>query len=61
MKAHEDRPQRGRDACGSIFDALESVSNEVFGMPAATFGNVLVEARKQQSMASETSSIPASG
>jgi hypothetical protein len=54
MNAYDDRPQRGRDACKNIFDALESVSKEVFGTPTATFGNVLAEARKQQSMASET-------
>lgn len=54
MNAYDDRPQRGQDTCKNIFDALESVSKEVFGMPPATFGNVLVEARKRQSMASET-------
>jgi len=57
MAAYDDRPQRGRDACKNIFDALESVSKEIFGMPTATFGNVLVEVRKQQSMAAETSSV----
>ena len=57
MNAYDDRPQRGRDACKNIFDALESVSKEVLGMPNATFGNVLAEARKQQSMASETISV----
>jgi hypothetical protein len=57
MKAYEDRPQRGRDACGSIFDALESVSKEVFDLPKATFGEVLNAARKQQSMMSETISV----
>lgn len=54
MNAYDDRPQRGREACASIFDALESVAKEVFRMPTATFGNVLAEARKQQSMANET-------
>jgi hypothetical protein len=57
MNAYDDRPQRGRDACRNIFDALESVSKEIFGMPTATFGNVLVEARKRQSIASETISV----
>jgi hypothetical protein len=57
MNAYDDRPQRGRDTCGNIFHALESVSKEIFGMPTATFGNVLVEARKRQSMASETISV----
>ncbi|MEO8593060.1 MAG: hypothetical protein ABI759_07050 [Candidatus Solibacter sp.] len=55
--AYDDRPQRGRDACKNIFDALESVSKEVFGMPTATFGNVLVEARRRQSIANETTSV----
>ena len=57
MKAYEDRPQRGRDACGSIFDALESVAKEVFNLPKATFGDVLNAARKQQSMGNETISV----
>lgn len=57
MNAYEDRPQRGRDACKNIFDALESVSKEVFGMATATFGNVLAEARKRQSIASESISV----
>jgi hypothetical protein len=57
LNAYEDRPQRGRDACGSIFDALESVSKEVFAMPQATFGDVLKAARKQQSITSETIAV----
>lgn len=57
MAAFDDPPQRGRDACKNVFDALESVSKEVFGMPSATFGNVLAEARKQQAMAAETISV----
>lgn len=57
MKAYDDRPQRGREACASIFDTLESVAKEVFTMPTATFGNVLIEARKRQSMTSETISM----
>jgi hypothetical protein len=57
ISAYDDRPQRGRDTCKNLFDALESVSKEMFGMPTATFGNVLVEARKKQAMASETVSV----
>jgi hypothetical protein len=57
MNAYDDRPQRGRDSCKNIFDALESVSKEVLGMPTATFGDVLDKARRQQSMASETLSV----
>jgi hypothetical protein len=54
MNAYDDRPQRGREACANIFDSLESVAKEVFGMPTATFGNVLTEARRRQSMVGET-------
>jgi len=54
MAAYDDRPQRGRDACKNIFDALESIAKEIFGVPTATFGNVLNEARRQQSMATDT-------
>jgi len=57
ISAYDDRPQRGRDACKNIFDALESLSKEIFGMPSATFGNVLTEARKRHSIASETISV----
>jgi hypothetical protein len=57
MVAYDDRPQRGRDACKNVFDALESVSKEVFGMPTATFGNVLAEVRKRQAMAAETIAV----
>lgn len=57
MAAHDDRPRRERDACSNIFDALESVAKAVFHMPTATFGNVLVEARRQQSMSPETIAV----
>jgi hypothetical protein len=57
MDAYEARPQRGRDACKNIFDSLESVAKEVYGMSAGTFGNVLNEARRQQSLSSETISV----
>jgi hypothetical protein len=52
MKAYDDRPQRGRDVCKNIFDALGSVAKQVFRMPTGTFGKVLDKARGQ--MASET-------
>ena len=55
--AYNDRPQRGRDTCANIMDALEAVAKEVFEMPAATFGNVLAEARNRQEMAAETISV----
>jgi hypothetical protein len=57
MAAYDDRPQRGRDVCKNIMDALEAVAKEVFGMLTATFGNVLAEARKGQAMAPETISV----
>lgn len=58
MAAYDERPQRGRDTCKNIFDALESVGKEIFGMPTATFGNVLTEARKQpQRLANDTISV----
>jgi hypothetical protein len=57
MSAYDDRPQRGREVCASIFDALESVAKEVFSLPSATFGNVLLEARKRQPIASETIAV----
>jgi len=53
-KAYNARPQRGFDACSNSFDACESVAKEVFGMPAATFGDVLKETRKRKSFAPET-------
>jgi hypothetical protein len=56
-KAYDDRPHRGRDACKNIFDALESVSKQILNMPTGTFGNVLVEARRQQLIANETISV----
>jgi hypothetical protein len=57
MAAYDDRPRRERDVCGNIFDALESVAKEVFGMPTGTFGTVLGEARKRQSMSAETIAV----
>lgn len=57
MVAYDDRPQRGRETCKSIFDALESVSKEVLRRPSGTFGEVLKDVRKRQSMAKETISI----
>ena len=57
MSAYDDRPQRGRDACKNIMDSLEAVAKEVCGMPTATFGNVLAELRKMQTMSPETISV----
>ena len=57
LNAYDDRPQRGRDTCKNIFDALESVSKEIFKMPSATFGDVITEARKKRCLESETISV----
>jgi hypothetical protein len=53
-KAYNARPQRGFDVCSNAFDACESVAKEVFGLPTATFGGVLAEARNKKSFATET-------
>jgi hypothetical protein len=57
INAYNDRPQRGRDACKNLFDALEAVAKEIFNLPSGTFGNVLNEARRQHSIANETIGI----
>ena len=57
MNSYDDRPQRDRDTCKNVMDALEAVAKEVCGMPAATFGNVLAELRRSQAMAAETISV----
>ena len=40
-KAYDDRPQRDRDACTNMFDAMEAVAKTKFQMPDATFGDVV--------------------
>jgi hypothetical protein len=45
-EAFDARPRRDRDACSNVFDALESIAKVRFGMPAATFGQVLVNIRQ---------------
>jgi hypothetical protein len=54
MAAYNDRPQRGKDACKNIFDAVEATAKEVHQMPTATFGDVLTAIRKAQSLSAET-------
>ncbi len=54
MAAYNDRPQRGKDACKNIFDAVEATAKAVKQMPNATFGGVLGELRKTQSLSAET-------
>ncbi len=45
-EAFDARPRRDRDACSNAFDALESIAKVRFGMPAATFGQVLAHIRQ---------------
>jgi hypothetical protein len=54
MAAYNDRPQRGKDACKNTFDAVEATAKEVHQMPTATFGNVLADVRRAQSLSGET-------
>jgi len=44
-EAFDARPRRDRDACSNVFDALESVAKEKYGMPNATYGQVVVGLR----------------
>jgi len=48
--AYDARPRRDRDACSNIFDALESVAKEEYGMPNATFGDVVAHVRRTRVM-----------
>jgi hypothetical protein len=57
MNAYDDRPRRDIDVCKNIMDCLEAVAKEVFGMPTATFGNVLAELRKMQTLSPDTTSV----
>ncbi|MBW1788377.1 MAG: hypothetical protein JRK53_17435 [Deltaproteobacteria bacterium] len=57
MDAFDDRPRRDRDACANIFDSMESVAKEVFGMPSATFGAVLGHIRQTNGLTAEIISV----
>jgi len=48
--AYDARPRRDRDACSNIFDAMESVAKEKFGMPHATLGQVVAHIRQTHAM-----------
>lgn len=48
--AYDARPRRDRDACSNIFDAMESVAKEKFGMPNSTFGQIVVHIRQAQAL-----------
>jgi len=55
--AYDDRPRRDRDACANVFDAMESVAKEKYGMSNATFGQVLGHIRGSQSLNLEIISV----
>lgn len=48
--SYNDRPRRDRDACANIFDAMESVAKEKYGMPDVTFGQVVAHIRQVQAL-----------
>jgi hypothetical protein len=48
--AYDDRPRRDRDACSNAFDAMESVATEKYGLPHATFGQVVAHIRQAQAL-----------
>jgi hypothetical protein len=54
MAAYNDRPQRGKDACKNMFDALEALAKELGQKPTGTFGDVLNDIRKTQFLSKET-------
>lgn len=51
--AYDDRPRRDRDACANIFDAMESVAKEKYGLPNATFGQVVAHIRHTRALNQE--------
>ena len=55
--AYDDRPRRDRDACANIFDALESAAKEKYGMPSATFGQVVYQIRQSGPLNSEVRAL----
>jgi hypothetical protein len=50
VEAFNSRPRRDRDACSNAFAALESVAKIDLDMPNATFGQVLDEVRRRNSV-----------
>jgi hypothetical protein len=53
-KAYSARPRRDYDVCSNVFDGCESVAKEVFGLPTATFGDVLKAAQSKTSFVPQT-------
>ena len=54
IDAYNAQPQRPRDACANAFDAVESAGKVVAQVPSGTFGDVLKQLRKDQTLAPET-------
>ena len=57
-KAYNAQPQRGLEVCSNAYDACESVAKEIFGLPTATFGDVLKEARSKKKFGLRLSNVP---
>jgi hypothetical protein len=57
LAAYDDRPQRDRDTCSNIFDALESVAKTVLKMPTKTFGDVLADIRKRTALSPDMTAV----
>jgi hypothetical protein len=54
IDAYNAYPQRPRDACANVFDAVESAGKVVTQLPTGTFGDVLNELRRRKSLSPET-------
>jgi len=57
INAYDARPRRDRDACSNIFDAMESVAKEKFGMPHAAFGQVVAHIRQTRGLNEQVISL----
>ena len=57
LAAYDDRPQRDRDTCSNIFDALELVAKTVLKMPTKTFGDVLADIRKRTALSPDMTAV----
>jgi hypothetical protein len=55
--AFDDRPRRDRDACTNVFDSMESVAKQVFNMPSSTFGSILGQLRRTNTLQAEIISV----
>ncbi len=55
--AFDARPRRDRDACANMFDSMEAIAKIKLGLPNATFGDCLAEARRWRTFSAEILSI----